>query len=61
MITFRDIGVSNFTVNHLTKLLKDPKVTIVPAVNQVYMCISLIVVLQTDRRTGVVIGKLRLH
>ena len=41
MITFRDIGVSNFTVNHLTKLLKDPKVTIVPAVNQVYMCISL--------------------
>ena len=31
----RDIGVSNFTVNHLKKLLKNPEVTIVPAVNQV--------------------------
>ncbi|XP_023340015.1 uncharacterized protein LOC111710189 [Eurytemora carolleeae] len=31
----RDIGVSNFTVNHLKKLLKNPEVTITPAVNQV--------------------------
>jgi len=31
----RDIGVSNFTVSHLTKLIKNPEVTIVPAVNQV--------------------------
>jgi len=31
----RDIGVSNFTVSHLSKLLKNPEVSIVPAVNQV--------------------------
>jgi len=31
----RDIGVSNFTANHLTKLLANPEVTIVPSVNQV--------------------------
>jgi len=31
----RDIGVSNFTVNHLEKLLKNSSVRIVPAVNQV--------------------------
>ena len=33
----RDIGVSNFTVNHLKKLLKNPEVTITPAVNQVFI------------------------
>ena len=34
---WRDIGVSNFTVNHLKKLLKNPEVTIIPAVNQVFI------------------------
>lgn len=33
----RSIGVSNFTVKTLTTLLSDPRVTVVPAVNQVEM------------------------
>lgn len=31
----RSIGVSNFSVQTLTQLLSDPRVTVVPATNQV--------------------------
>jgi hypothetical protein len=35
LLTCRDIGVSNFTVGHLTGLLAHAEVTVTPAVNQV--------------------------
>lgn len=34
----RNIGVSNFQITHLDRLLNDPSCTVVPAVNQIEVC-----------------------
>lgn len=38
----KSIGVSNFQITHLEKLLSDPSCKVVPAVNQIEVCVSLL-------------------
>lgn len=35
----KSIGVSNFQISHLERLLSDPSCKVVPAVNQIEVCV----------------------
>ncbi|PKX89077.1 Aldo/keto reductase [Aspergillus novofumigatus IBT 16806] len=43
----RNVGVSNFGIRNLKKLLSDPACYVVPAVNQIEVCVSCVLVMLT--------------
>lgn len=38
----KTIGVSNFQVSHLERLLGDPSCKVIPAVNQIEVCVPIV-------------------